>query len=135
MFDATVVERTFTRTQWRKLYRIMRKVGDRGDITPGGELADRAKIAGTIAKYIDDAGMVGVVKSGRDCDGVEYCYGSAERTTVMSFVHERDDMYAWADGPCYLSICSVDDLPESYSRDLVMEAHENGHPHSICSAY
>lgn len=135
MFDATVVERTFTREQWTKLYRIMRKIGDRGALKDESWLANRAQIKGIIDKYVDDAGQVGVVESGRDCDCVEYCHGSTKTNlTPPQFCKMRDDMYEWAEGPCYLSICSVRDLPDNYQRDLAMEAFENGHPHFITGA-
>lgn len=81
-------------------------------------------------------GQMKVVESGRDCDGVEYdglmriCDASLE-----AFEKLHDHISGWADGPFQLTIVSWDIDIEYTSRDLVMEAHENGHRHSIVSRF
>ncbi len=50
---------------------------------------------------------------------------------MIRFERDRNSMYEWADGPCNLTPCHPEDLPESYSRDLAMEAYEDGHPHVV----
>jgi hypothetical protein len=81
-----------------------------------------------------EEGFVAVVWGGRDCDGVQYegrsCAVPANTADVTQHIA---DAYAWADGPCHFAILSpsaASDL-EYYSCDLVMEAHENGHPHVL----
>lgn len=77
---------------------------------------------------------VALVRSGRDCDGVSYSgdvsYVPADwRTVDERIAHDLE----WADGPMNHGICSpsVARKIPSQSRDLVMEAYEDGHPHYI----
>jgi hypothetical protein len=127
--NITTFDRDMTREQWTQVWRIMRKVGeDQRDLT---WLEERADIARVIAKY-EREGQVCLVESGMDCDCVSYCHSrNVSGLTVMGFVKRRDDMYEWADGPCNLSICAPEDAPESFSRDLALEAYEDGHPHVV----
>lgn len=125
------IGRDLTRDEWRRFYRILRKHGRRGRIGDWSTLGERAYLQ----QILDDCteqGEVGLVESGMDCDCVQYCYGKAHPAMpAIAFQRRRADVYDWADGPCRLSICRPSELPESYQRDLVMEAYENGHPHSI----
>lgn len=133
MFIIQWIERNTPREQWNDLYRIIRKAGDRGSVHDESELAERVKIAERIAKYTED-GEVCTVESGRDCDMSEYCYSTLHTDmTVMKFVRKERDMYEWADGPCYLGLCRPSERPEGYSRDLALEAYEDGHPHIVSS--
>ena len=135
MFDATVVERTFERTQWVKLYRIMRKVGDRGSLIDESELASRSRLAEHVASVQVD-GMVSFNESGMDCDCVR---GESSRTipaAPLRAIESRiDDVYEWAEGPTSVWIDTPANGVASYTRDLIMEAHENGHPHFVTEAY
>lgn len=70
--------------------------------------------------------------SGMDCDCVSY--GHPVKYDNI-FVAEKDieESYAWADGPMsYERMTKADyEEAESYSRDLAMEAHEDGHDHIV----
>lgn len=81
-----------------------------------------------------EGGKVALVWSGRDCDGVQYT-GNVELAdaTVNAVQAAIDTTYEWADGPCscYIERPSVAQGIPYTSRDLVMEAHENGHPHVL----
>lgn len=134
MFLITHIDRDASREQFNKIYRIMRKVGERGSIADESLLAERQELQETIAKYKTDEGIC-VVQSGRDCDCVEYVHSSiVKHPTVMKLWREQESTYEWADGPCYVGFCSIEDRPNSRSRDLAMEAYENGHPHYVTSA-
>lgn len=81
-------------------------------------------------------GEIKVVESGRDCDGVEY--DGRVHTIVADFENFEaldDEIGEWADGPYHLAIVPWDTDVRYSSRDLVMEAHEDGHPHSITSRF
>lgn len=83
-------------------------------------------------------GEVVVVESGRDCDGVEYrgrCH--TIQATLDAYIKLDDEIGQWADGPYRLNIVSPSQAESiSYSsRDLVMEAYEDGHPHYIVSSF
>ena len=79
-----------------------------------------------------EGGKVAVIESGRDCDGVQY---SGRRYLIDANVHAYDalryDIAKWADGPCYLDIARPSEVVEYSSRDLALEAFEDGHPYSL----
>lgn len=131
MFDLRWTERTCTRAEWHYLYWLCRKNGERGSIRDESYLAERGRIAASIARMSID-GRIGVVESGMDCDCVQYCHGRIHSgLTAIQFQRLRDETYEWADGPCCVSLCEPDQMPESYSRDLAFEAFEDGHPHVV----
>lgn len=98
---------------------------------------ERAIGAYTIADLAED-GMVAAIESGRDCDGVQYS-GRVRiiEATLEAFDKLHDDTAEWADGPFHFDLMRVSEAQavRYESRDLVMEAHENGHPHVIYSSF
>jgi hypothetical protein len=98
---------------------------------------ERAALAARIAACAED-GKILVEESGRDCDCVEY----SGRTrlidaNVQAFYKLWNDIGNWSDGPFRLEVYkpSEGEIINYKARDLVMEAHENGHPHSIVSRF
>jgi hypothetical protein len=96
-------------------------------------LAGRQQLAAAIAAKAEN-GKVLVVESGRDCDGVQY-WGNTRTiaASVMSFIAFEKHTAKWADGPFYLDIerPSAENGICAGSRDLGMEAFEDGHPHVL----
>lgn len=92
----------------------------------------RARLAARIAECTLEDGSMYVAESGRDCDGVQY-QGGAYRIagTMIAYWNEYHSIVRHADGPVRLEVCEPTDLPESWSRDLTMEAFEDGHQHVI----
>lgn len=83
-------------------------------------------------------GEVVVVESGRDCDCVEYsgrCH--TIQATIDAYEALEDSIHEWADGPFHLDIMRPSEAESIRysSRDLVLEAYEDGHPHSIVSQF
>lgn len=81
-------------------------------------------------------GKIKVIESGRDCDSVEY--SGLMRTcdaTLEAFEELHDSISEYADGPFHLAIVPWTTEVEYETRDLVLEAHENGHPHHIVSRF
>jgi len=79
-------------------------------------------------------GSIAMVWSGMDCDGVRYRNSvKTVKADVKSVMEAENEEYEWADGPCnyYLEKPSVAKTLQYSSRDLVLEAFEDGHPHSI----
>lgn len=77
-------------------------------------------------------GRIVVVESGRDCDGVQYSGRTHEiDASLKALVELEDHINEWADGPFSLAIVPWNTEVEYTSRDLVLEAYENGHPHVI----
>lgn len=86
-------------------------------------------------RTLAEDGKIALVESGMDCDGVRYS-GSVRivDATVAAVDAAIEHATDWADGPIYfgLEAPSVAAAEIEYeSRDLVMEAFENGHPYSL----
>jgi hypothetical protein len=80
-------------------------------------------------------GQIMLVESGRDCDGVQYdgvLHGPiAANWRAVRKLEEK--IAKWADGPFYLRVIKPSEAAqvELWSRDLTMEAFEDGHPWSL----
>ena len=84
-----------------------------------------------IAECAED-GKVAVIESGMDCDCVQY---SGHRhlidANVKAYDALRRSIAESADGRIYLDIARPSEDVEQSSRDLALEAFEDGHPYSI----
>ena len=96
-------------------------------------LSRREKLAFKIEENAQEE-MVAIVYGGRDCDMSQWdnrvSYVPATVTHVEKWV---DDYMEGAEGPQWWHIekpSSAKEL-ESSSRDLALEAHEDGHPHVV----
>ncbi|CAB4158576.1 hypothetical protein UFOVP703_19 [uncultured Caudovirales phage] len=80
-------------------------------------------------------GRIGLLIESRDCDGVYTCTMRVMNADVAKVRAWCDQHAEGADGPVVFGPCT----PESYrdfepiTRDLVAEAHEDGHRHTIHS--
>lgn len=85
-------------------------------------------------KACSEDGKIAIVTSGMDCDGVKYS-GQVHYIEAIPVVvqHGWDEAEKWADGPIYQHIIKPSEARtiEYTSRDLGMEAFENGHPYSL----
>lgn len=131
-FTLTMIPRNLTRDEWTKLFRVLRKNGDL--LQNDDPLATRAAVKAELEASVVD-GQICIVNSGMDCDCVDYCHSSiVDYRGVFWFEKYEQDAYAWADGPLSIGFCRPDERPGNYSRDLALEAYENGHPHYITRA-
>ncbi len=95
-------------------------------------LAKREAEAMRIAALAED-GKIAIMVSGMDADCVKY----SGRATVVpaTFMHVRqyiDREYEYAEGVMSFSTQRPSKANVKWqSRDLAMEAHENGHPHVV----
>lgn len=136
MFDITLIDRDCSREDYNQIRAIMKKVGEwqewQRNLPRYDQLGERAAIAATLKEFADDEGYVGVVESGRDCDCVSYCGGTRRKFAgAFEFEKYRQDAQYWADGVHHVTLCPVDEIPEYRSRDLALEAYEDGHAHSV----
>jgi hypothetical protein len=77
-------------------------------------------------------GKIWVSQAGRDCDGSQYQWRAYQiPATLLDYGKEEMRIYESADGPVSLCIHQADNLPEPWSRDLALEAYEDGHSHVI----
>jgi hypothetical protein len=83
---------------------------------------------------MQENGEIAVVWSGRDCDGVRYAgqVRIVEATSKVVIAHVQRT-HANAEGPCsYMLMPPSEAVEVEYtSRDLTMEAFEDGHQHCI----
>ena len=77
-------------------------------------------------------GKIWICEEGMDCDCCAYRRTPYQiEATARAYNAEYDRIAEWADGSFGLLILKADDLLEPYSRDLALEAYEDGHPHII----
>ena len=127
------VSRTMTREHWDNFWRIIRKAGEKPPIHDA--LRGRETLERELAKAVDRDGLICVISSGMDCDCVQFTHSSVvEYRGVIWFERYEQNEYAWADGPLSVGFCKPEDQPENYSRDLALEAFEEGRPHLITTA-
>lgn len=79
-------------------------------------------------------GQLGLIRDGMDCDCTRYY---SERiidgfASVAAFKRWDSERQEWLDGPESVSFVPPGHIePQHHSKDLAMEAYENGHPHHI----
>ena len=96
------------------------------------ELKRRLALHRMVRKYASPHGKLLVTESGRDCDGVQYA-GTPHiiDATVKAFDELHDHRAEWADGPFTLTPVPWGTVLVYRSRDLGLEAYEDGHAHCI----
>lgn len=82
-----------------------------------------------------EGGMVCFIEGGQDCDGVAYSgrvHGPFP-ATLQSLVTLRREINEWADGPFWLAPTRPSRAAKVQytSRDLTLEAFEDGHAHCL----
>ncbi len=107
-----------------------------GEFLPGDAslIGTRGKLAIEIYDKAVD-GRVAINIDQMDCDCCRWT--SSFVTPALPFAIERrlNDIYSDAEGPIYgLWFSAPEDKAHYKSRDLAMEAFEDGHPHSISAA-
>lgn len=127
------MNRTITRSQWLKLYGIMRRNGANMSFREAeDDLASKALIAERIKRLAED-GKIAIVYGGMDCDGARWDNRVAIMPAVLVVVlHWIDTYHEHAEGPQWQRIESPSRAPKrSTTRDLALEAFENGHSHVL----
>lgn len=99
----------------------------------GGWLEVREQLRNRLEEIAED-GQVALVCGGRDCDGVQVdgIVKIIPAQVMQVALHEREEERN-ADGPWWYSMWRVSEVDsvEYSSRDLAMEAYEDGHPHVL----
>lgn len=120
------LHRTMDRTGWLPKGHHVKAI----DLTINDRSAWKAAIDAATVN-----GKVGVVVSGRDCDGCSY-YRERVRpapSSVVAWLREYEHHFQWLDGPETTTFVRPDLVEDglSESRDLALEAFEDGHPHVV----
>ena len=79
-------------------------------------------------------GKIGLIRDGRDCDCVSYHRELiVEAVPFVQFMREERHHEHWLDGPESTTIVPPDQIDPcgDFSRDLALEAFEDGHPHVV----
>jgi hypothetical protein len=109
-----------------------------------GAKADSPWVVGAMLQRMDfDArirrhargGRIGLLIESRDCDGVYSCTMRVMNADVAKVRAWCDRQAEGADGPIVFGPCRPESIRdfEPITRDLVAEAHEDGHRHAIYS--
>jgi hypothetical protein len=94
---------------------------------------ERAQYRAILDRCVED-GKIGVLRSGRDCDCVSYDSSRIvdAPSGAVAFQREEDEHYSWLEGPESTSWAKPSQtIVQYHSRDLALEAFEDGHPHVI----
>jgi hypothetical protein len=129
-----------TRTLWKRYSRSMRKHGRPAIVrkmTRRDYIAAACDSNAAIRAKLDACsvnGLIGLITDGMDCDCSKY---HDERiipvwSSVAAFKQWDDDRQSYLDGPETVWLVMPDNVtPGHSSRDLALEAFEDGHPYSI----
>lgn len=84
---------------------------------------------------VQQNGKIGIIVAGMDCDCVKYHYEHVEPVPVSMMVWQRGEQKRcdYAEGPESVHYVSPNEVQHGayWSRDLVMEAYEDGHSHVV----
>jgi len=126
----------FNRKAFKRLGKVMvaQGMGPRGQTAAiDYKIAFRADLAAAVLPHVVN-GELGILRSGMDCDCSRYSGGSVMRfTSLVALAKAEDDHQYWLDGPESVAYVHPDvarGTPHE-SRDLAMEAYEDGHPHVV----
>lgn len=126
-----------SRKQWKRIAKIALQegAGPRGQTRPiDYTINDRATWKAAIGRATV-GGKVGVIVSGMDCDCCKYWRESVVDAppSVVAWLRGYEHHCSYLDGPETLSFVTPDKVQDGYSesRDLALEAFEDGHPHVV----
>ena len=93
----------------------------------------RARYRRVLDQYVED-GMIGVIRQGMDCDCTAYVYEHVRPAFkgAVAFLQEEFAHQESLDGPESTRWLKPSEVkPRHESRDLALEAYENGHAHRV----
>jgi hypothetical protein len=125
--------RDIDRASWRRFYRHLRRHGIAADagVRPGGDpIAENARTVARIAA-LAEYGLVGLSVTQMDCDCSQWSTLEAIPAQRVYLERELQRIYENAEGPVSWGLCEPPARPEYHSRDLALEAFEDGHPHVV----
>lgn len=120
----------------RELKRIFRRMGktmvERDSY--GSTADENAVVRGILDRAWVD-GRIGFITDGMDCDCTKYHHERVIElpNSVQALKRYVDRHIEWLDGPESQRFVRPDQIDRSadYSRDLALEAFEDGHPHVV----
>lgn len=118
------------RIAFKKFASILDRVSDNYNVH--WNINNRVKLKRVLDNNSED-GMIAMIDTGMDCDCVSWCDVCHMSTPSVSKVMLLEDkQQEYAEGPCSLNWGKPSEhITGRQTRDHIMEAHENGHPHVI----
>lgn len=84
---------------------------------------------------IEEGGKIGIIRSGMDCDCVQYRdeYVVDRPRNLFAWLRDEHEHENWLDGPETTYFCRPSECRDGYhnSVDRVLEAYEDGHRHVV----
>ncbi len=121
----TIVMRTLRRQDWPTNGSALRRLKD-----VDYQINQKAALAARLAA-VQENGIVAMIRSGMDCDCSQYRRVAHMPVPVSldRFLRDEAKHEEWLDGPESTYFARPSEEPEDYrSRDLALEAYEDGHP-------
>lgn len=132
-FDITLLPRSTPRDQWNKFWHYIRKY-ERPSIEDKSTIAERARFVDLIHGCAEH-GRIAVNIDQMDCDCCRYTSSGLIPAHPFAFESARQRAYLDAEGPIYgFWISKPSEQVPHESRDLALEAFEDGHPSVISMA-
>lgn len=123
--------RYMPRDSWRRFWQAARKNGFAYEMRSNDPLAAKLPVKEQIEAAAQD-GKVQIVVDQMDCDCVRWTSSSEVDANLMAVMRHYDRIFNDAEGPVYgVSIVKPEVKVEYRSRDLALEAFEEGHPHVV----
>ena len=126
--------RLCNRGQWYAFWRLLRKHGSAGNFRYQDQYHNRVWLRAEVDKYAVD-GEIAVSVDQMDCDCSRWTSSSVVAAIPIALERHIEDIYDGAEGPIYgVWFSKPADKAAYVSRDLAMEAFEDGHPGSVSMA-
>lgn len=124
--------RTMDKAEWKQIWQLQRRLGyaDRSN----DPLVKRQEMAEDIYKHAVN-GKIAVNVDQMDCDCSRWTSSNIMPAVPVVIERHLEAIYDSAEGPIYgVWFSSPEDKAEYVSRDLALEAYEDGHPGSVSMA-
>jgi hypothetical protein len=126
----------YLHTERNELLNMVARVGNRNNSDVHYRINERAALEQDVREHTTPDGYIWYQSGGRDCDMCESTdRPSRMRASLIEWQRYINRLYEWAEGPVWFWLVKEENLPECKhgSRDLALEAFEDGHSHIVSS--
>jgi hypothetical protein len=118
------------REYWYAFWRRIRQAGAAHRYRGDDPFIEKQRIIDAIAKY-EQNGVVRLCDRFMDCDHAVSTSSRVIKANYYSYIRYLDLIYDGVEGPGTTWLDYPGNIPERNSRDLALEAFEDGHPHTV----
>ena len=118
----------------RRLKRIYRTYSRESRLLKKNDILTSRMVMGQYIDSQSENGQVFLTITSTDCDCFTSSYVTGPHTaSVMVIDRLITELYDGAEGPTFIDVVSPSYAKDfvGHSRDMALEAHENGHPHYV----